>query len=87
MKSIDRSKKENKMGPAEVLKVEIEREERGEIMMEFQKLAESSGGIPSKTFLLDRFRGSLEIAGSVLLGILFGTLSLFFLYTIIRIMR
>ncbi len=75
------------MGPAEILKIEIERDEKGEILIEFQKFSESSGEIPQKIFLLDRFRKHLEIAGSIFIGIFFGSLSLYILYTVIQIMR
>jgi hypothetical protein len=75
------------MGPAEILKLEIEREERGWIMMEFQKMIESSGEIPTCVCLLDKLRPSLEIIGSFLLGLFLGSLSLYFLYTVIRLMH
>lgn len=74
------------MGPAEVLKLEIEREERGWIMMEFQKVAESSGEIPARVYLLDKLRAPLEIIGSFLLGLFLATFSLFLLYNIIQLM-
>jgi len=74
------------MGPAEVLKIEIEREERGVIMMEFQQMAESSGEIPTPVFLLDKLRARLEIIGSFLIGLFLATFSLYLLYVIIRFM-
>jgi len=74
------------MGPIEILKLEIEREERGEIMREYQRMAELSGRIPEQTYLLDRIRDPLELAGSILLGIFSGVLALFVLYTIVKIM-
>jgi len=75
------------MGPIEIFKLEIEREERGEIMREFQRMAESSGRIPEQIYLLDRIRGRLELAGSFLLGMLSGVVALFFLYSIVKIME
>jgi hypothetical protein len=74
------------MGPIEILKLEIEREVRGEIMREFQRMAESSGRIPERIFLLDRIRRHLEFAGSFLLGMVSGVLALFVLYSIVKIM-
>jgi hypothetical protein len=75
------------MGPLELMKQEIEREERGAIMMEFQRMFESSGDIPVGDFPLDRLRSQLEVIGSYLLGFFFGTMSLFVLYLVIQLMR
>lgn len=75
------------MGPLEILKQEIEREERGAIMMEFQRMSESSGEIPARDFPLDKLRSRLEIIGSYLLGLFSGIMSLFTLYLVLRLMR
>jgi len=75
------------MGPVELLKMEIEREERGWIMMEFQRVSESAGEIPRCLYPLDRLKAHLVLIGSFLTGLFVGAFSMFFLYGIIEIMK